>query len=82
MSIAPNPVRDMMQVTVTTTRNDLMDLCIFDLSGKVVRRIKTDLQPGVNVISVDNLSTMQRGMYVVVASIGEQKLREKIVLSK
>jgi len=82
MSIAPNPVLDMMQVTVTTTRNDLMDLCIYDLSGKVVRRIKTDLQPGVNVISVDNLSTMQRGMYVVVASIGEQKLREKIVLSK
>lgn len=82
MSIAPNPVHDMMQVTVNTTRNDVMSLYIYDMSGKAVRRILTDLQPGVNVVSVDNLSSMQRGMYVVVASIGGETLRQKIVLSK
>jgi hypothetical protein len=82
MSIAPNPVREMMQVTINTTKNDLMDLSIYDLSGKAVRRIRTELQPGVNVISVDNLSKLQRGMYVVVASIGDEKFRERIVLTK
>jgi hypothetical protein len=82
MSIAPNPVHDMMQVTISTTRKDLMELYIYDMSGKAMRKIKTDLQPGVNVISVDNLSLMQRGMYLVVVSAGSEIFREKIVLAK
>ena len=82
VSVAPNPVHDMMQVTINTTRTDLMDLYIYDMSGKAMRRIKADLQPGVNAIAVDNLSIMQRGMYLVVVSVGGQIFREKIVLAK
>ena len=82
VSVAPNPVHDMMQVTVNTTRSDLMELYIYDMSGKAMRRIKTDVQPGVNVLAVDNLSTMQRGMYLVVVSVGGELFREKIVLAK
>src|SRR6266496_2476838 len=82
VSIAPNPVHDMMQVTVNTTRTDLMELYIYDMSGKAMRRIKTDVQPGINVVAVDNLSTMQRGMYLVVISVGGEIFREKIVLAK
>ena len=82
VSVAPNPVHDMMQVTINTTRTDLMELYIYDMSGKAMRKIKTDVQPGVNVISVDNLSLMQRGMYLVVVSVGAEIFREKIVLAK
>ena len=81
VSVAPNPVHDMMQVTVNTTRTDLMDLYIYDMSGKAMRRIRTDVQPGTNVIAVDNLSTMQRGMYLVVVSVGGEMFREKIILT-
>jgi hypothetical protein len=82
MSVAPNPVHEVMQVTINTTRTDLLELYIYDMSGKAMRKIRTDLQPGVNVVSIENLSSMPRGMYLVVASVGTEIFREKIVLAK
>jgi hypothetical protein len=82
MSIAPNPVHDMMQVTINTANKNVMELCMYDMSGKAIRKIKTDLQSGVNVVTVDNLSTLQNGMYLVVVSAGNEVYRERIVLSK
>ncbi len=82
VSITPNPVRDMMQVTINATNKDLMELFIYDMSGKVIRKIKTDLQEGTNVVSIDNLSTLQNGMYLVVVSTGKEIFREKIVVAK
>jgi hypothetical protein len=52
------------------------------MSGKMVRKTKSDLQVGVNVIGVDNLSSLQNGMYLVVISTGKEIFRQKVVLAK
>jgi hypothetical protein len=59
-----------------------MELYLYDMSGKVVRKTKSDLQVGVNVIGVDNLSSLQNGMYLVVISTGKEIFRQKVVLAK
>ena len=82
ISIAPNPVHDMMQITINKNNKDLMELNMYDISGKAVRYIKTDLEAGINVISVDNLSELQRGMYLVIVSTGGETFRQKIVLAQ
>ncbi|HET9824069.1 MAG TPA: T9SS type A sorting domain-containing protein, partial [Chitinophagaceae bacterium] len=82
LSVAPNPVRDMMQVSFNSLQNGTMQLYLYDMSGKVVRTIRTDMQTGVNVIGIDNLSSLQNGMYLIVVSTGDQIFRQKVVLAK
>ena len=82
ISIAPNPVRDMMQISFNSLNNGVMQMYLYDMSGKAVRTLKSDLQVGVNVIGVDNLSTLQNGMYLVVISTGNEIFRQKVVLAK
>jgi len=82
LSITPNPVHDMMQVAINAGNNGSIDVHIFDMSGKIVRRMKANVQSGINVISFDQLSKLQEGMYVVVVNAGGEILRQKIVLVK
>ena len=81
-SIIPNPVRDVMQVAINSANDGSIDLRIFDMAGKIVRSLKANVQSGTNVISFDELSKLQEGMYVVVVYTGEEVLRQKIVLVK
>jgi hypothetical protein len=82
MTIAPNPVRDNLQVTITTSRKENLELYFYDMTGKLVRKMQSGLVQGSNVIAVENFMEWQKGMYLVVARIGEEVYREKIVLSK
>jgi hypothetical protein len=82
MTIAPNPVRDNLQVTITTSRKENLELYFYDMTGKMVRKMQTELVQGSNVVAVENFMEWQKGMYLVVARIGEEVYREKIVLSK
>ena len=47
-----------------------------------MRKIKTNLQVGTNVISIDQLSELQSGMYVVAIYTEGEIFRQKIVLIK
>ena len=82
LSIIPNPVHDIMQLAINSGYNGSMEINIFDMSGKAVRRMKANVQSGINVISFDQLSKLQEGMYVVVVNTGGEILRQKIVLVK
>jgi hypothetical protein len=82
LTIVPNPVHDMMQMAVNAGNTGSIDVHIFDMSGKIVRKMKANVQSGINVISFDQLSNLQEGMYVVVVNAGGEILRQKILLVK
>lgn len=82
LSIIPNPVHDIMQLAINAGYNGSMQVNIFDMSGKAVRSMKANIQSGINVVSFDQLSRLQEGMYVVVVNTGGEILRQKIVLVK
>ena len=82
ISITPNPAHDVMQVAISASDNHLMDLYIYDMSGKAMRKVEANLQAGTNVVSIDQLSELQSGMYVVVIYSGGEIFRQKIVLVK
>jgi hypothetical protein len=82
ISIAPNPARDMMQISFNSVQNGVMQMYLYDMSGKAVRSLRSDLQTGVNVIPVDDLSSLQSGMYLIVISTGNEIFRQKVVLAK
>ena len=82
LSIIPNPVHDIMQLAINVGNSGSIDVHIFDMSGKIARRMKADVQSGINVITFDQLSQLQKGMYLVVVYTGGEILRQKIVLVK
>ena len=82
ISVSPNPVHDMMQVTIQASKTNAMELFMYDMSGKIIRKMQTDLQAGTNVMTVDQLSRFQRGMYFVVIYTEGEVFREKIVIAK
>jgi hypothetical protein len=82
ITVSPNPVNDVMQVTVNTNKKEEMQLYFYDMSGRAMRKTKISLVSGTNVISFDNFSEWDKGMYLVVARIGDETYRQKIVLAK
>jgi hypothetical protein len=82
ISISPNPAHDMIQLNIHADRNNTMELFMYDASGKMVRKMQSGLLTGTNVITVDQLSSLQRGMYLVVISSGGVVSTQKVILAR
>src|SRR5215469_6169274 len=81
VSVSPNPTRGMIQVTINSASKNLMDLYVYDILGKAIRKIHGELEAGANVISLNEFSNLQSGMYIIVVSTGGQTFRQKVVLA-
>lgn len=62
--IAPNPVKDIAQVRLTSTRKEVINLVVTSTDGKVVYRSSVQLQPGARIINVD-LAKLPAGIYLM-----------------
>ncbi len=82
MSIAPNPVRDIMQINISSAKDKKAQLFIYDFEGKLVRTENTNIQRGNSVITVSGLQTWPRGVYSVTVVIGDDRFVKKMVLTK
>ncbi len=77
-SVWPNPVLDNVNVTLQSDRNQNLNLRVVDFNGRVVRSQVVNATRGVNQITV-NMSTLNKGMYVIQV-IGENlNLNEKVI---
>jgi hypothetical protein len=82
VSVSPNPAHNVIQVTINTSGRNQMDLYVYDMLGKAIRKIHGEVQAGSNVITVNDLSWLQSGMYIIVVSTGGETFRQKVVLAK
>ncbi|MGF2413925.1 T9SS type A sorting domain-containing protein [Ferruginibacter sp.] len=62
--ILPNPVSNIAQLNVTTTKKDKVELAIISLEGKVMYRNAVQLQSGSSIVSLD-VSGLASGTYFV-----------------
>jgi alcohol dehydrogenase YqhD (iron-dependent ADH family) len=51
--IVPNPVMNIAQVKVNTTKKEMVSLLVTANDGKVVYRSSVQLQPGSSIVNVD-----------------------------
>ncbi len=79
IAIYPNPVRETLNVAITSNRSEKTMIVITDLSGKIVMQINSFLVIGDNNLSV-NVSTLITGSYYirVVNSSSEFKVAQFI----
>jgi hypothetical protein len=67
-----------VNVTLQSDRNQNLNLRVVDINGRVVRSQVVNANRGVNQITV-NMSTLNRGMYMIQV-VGENlNLNEKVI---
>jgi hypothetical protein len=70
--VYPNPVRDVLNIEVSNSENQLTIVRLFDISGRLVKELQAQHEAGQNVMKLD-LSEFANGMYTVMV-FGNDKL--------
>ena len=78
-SIAPNPAKDIVNLTVTTSEAASATLSVSDMTGKNIYSQPLEITAGKNVFSVP-ASEWSRGIYLVTLHYGNKVLNEKLVV--
>ena len=81
VSISPNPVVDMTQVSIYSPTARNLQLGIFDLTGRLLRTMNSNVQEGYTTISLTGFKDWQKGIYVVRLLLGNESFTERILLT-
>ncbi len=79
IKIIGNPVNDKLTFNYTSAATQVIDVKIFDMSGRIVANNKVNSLEGSNVISLPLSSTFKAGMYVVEVNNGTELQSSKFV---
>lgn len=82
ISISPNPVKDILQLNISSLADNNMQLFIYDFAGRLMRTIHTTASKGNTSISLTDFQGWPRGIYSVKVLLGENLFAEKMVLVK
>ena len=79
--IKPNPVRNTCTLTMKCSKNQVAPLTITDINGKMVVMTSVVLSKGLNNISLDEISNLSNGTYVVQLFTEEEKLKTQLIIA-
>jgi hypothetical protein len=82
ISIAPNPVKETLQLNISSLTEDKMQVFIYDGAGRLMRTLRTNVPNGNTTISLTDFQAWPRGIYSLKVLLGENLFVEKIVLVK
>jgi hypothetical protein len=82
ISIAPNPVKETMQLNISSLSENKMQLFIYDGAGRLMRTLHTNISTGNTSISLTDFQGWPRGIYSLKVLLGENLFVEKMVLVK
>ena len=74
-----NPVNDKLTFSYSSSATQIVDVKIYDISGKTVLSQKANSLEGSNMISLTLNSTFTKGMYIVEVNNGTDRLTSKFV---
>ncbi|MFI5406626.1 MAG: T9SS type A sorting domain-containing protein, partial [Nitrososphaerales archaeon] len=79
IKIIGNPVNDKLTFSYTSPATQMVDVKVYDMSGRIVVSNKVNSLEGSNVISLPLSSTFKAGMYVVEVNNGTELQSSKFV---
>jgi len=74
----PNPVKDVLNVTLNQTKAENLMLRVVDYNGRTLRSNQINTVRGMNQVSL-NFSGLPPGMYIIQINGGETTLTQKII---
>ncbi|MES1215551.1 MAG: T9SS type A sorting domain-containing protein, partial [Bacteroidota bacterium] len=82
ISIIPNPVKDIMQLSITAKDDGKAQVYIYDQMGKIIRAVVVPVMKGNNVITLNDLAGKPRGIYQAVVKLGNEFFTHRLLLSR
>ncbi len=82
VTIVPNPVHDVMNINVSTSNNEKIALEVYDISGRLMKKINTSVEKGNNILKISDFQNWNRGMYSIKVSFDKNIFIKKIILTK
>ncbi len=82
VTIAPNPVKDVMQLYIAANAGKRVQVFIYDITGQLMLTRQSLVQKGISTISITGFDKWQKGIYAVKVLLDDETFVEKIVLTK
>jgi hypothetical protein len=79
VQLFPNPVNDMLQLSIPSVKRQEVQLNVYDMMGTPVKMLKTPVREGVNMVQVET-SDWKPGAYIAIIKVGQQTLVRKFVI--
>ena len=79
VSTWPNPFTSQVNIQTTAAVKAAAGIVIFDGTGKVIKRLDTQLQAGSNYLTIDHLQSLAKGIYYLEINSGNKKIQVKLV---
>jgi len=72
VSAYPNPFQSQLSVSITATESEVMAIQLYSIDGRLVSTQQEQLNAGSNVVTVNNLDNLAKGMYVLNIQSGDE----------
>ncbi len=82
INIFPNPVIDNMQMSITVPANENIEITIYDASGRLMRKMYTNVLKGNSKISLSDFQSWPTGIYSLKVLSGKNIFVDKFVIQK
>jgi hypothetical protein len=77
--VFPNPFTDLLQISMQLEKTGVIQVALYDASGRLVRRSQQTGLVGRNTIVMGNLSALLPGVYLLQMKAGEHISFEKLI---
>lgn len=80
--LLPNPVRSHAQLAIASPVKEDATISIIDLSGRILKTIKTKAAKGTSVVDIDCSPHWKSGTYLVKVILGNEIFTQKMLLTR
>jgi hypothetical protein len=83
LSLSPNPITagNIANVRFEANKKGIVELIVTDMNGKVVLRQQIQVYEGVNSLSINNLTRLKPGMYLLQVNDGQELQSVKLSIA-
>lgn len=82
IQVAPNPVRERIQLGIKTEKPMQVEISITNVNGKKMLRSVQNLVTGTNYLTYNEVKSWQGGIYLLVVNTGNAVLTKKFIVLK
>ena len=79
ISAYPNPFTSLVNIQTVSKVRTPATIALMDATGKMVRQLHANLQPGINYTTLDNLTGLSKGIYILEINLGNKMTQTKII---
>lgn len=80
IKVAPNPATNYLNITCTTDHEEIVEVELYDATGKIVVRHQQRLSTGTNMFTVPGIDRLVRGVYTIRVKTSQEMINKKLLL--